>query len=93
MYTIAKKELLAPNIYALDIVAPRVARSAKPGQFVILIADEKSERVPLTISDYDIDTGTVQVVVQAMGRSTKKIVALEEGEAIKDFVGPLGNPS
>lgn len=93
MYTIAKKEVLAPNIYALDIIAPRVARSAAPGQFVILIADEKSERVPLTISDYNTETGTVQVVVQAMGRSTKKIVALEEGEAIKDFVGPLGNPS
>lgn len=93
MFEIVEKKLLAPNIYSLWVKAPRVAKSAKPGQFVIIIADEHSERVPLTISDFNIEKGTVEVVIQTMGNSTKKIVALEEGEMIKDFVGPLGIPS
>ncbi len=93
LYKIVEKEVLAPNIYSMQILAPRVAKSAKPGQFVIIISDEKGERVPLTICDYDEEKGTVQIVLQAMGSSTKKIVALEEGDYLKDFVGPLGVPS
>ena len=93
MYKIVGKEELAPNIYSMDILAPRVANSAQPGQFVIIITDESGERIPLTICDYDVEKGTVNIVVQAMGSSTKKMVALEEGEYFKDFVGPLGKPS
>ncbi len=93
MYKIVKKEILAPNIFSMDILAPRVANSAKPGQFVIVIADEKGERVPLTICDYDKEAGTVQIVVQAMGCSTKAMALYEEGQYFKDFVGPLGMPS
>jgi ferredoxin/flavodoxin---NADP+ reductase len=93
LYKIVKKEILAPNIFAMDILAPRVAKSAKPGQFVIVIADETGERVPLTICDYDAEAGTVQIVVQSMGSSTKKMAVYEEGESFQDFVGPLGVPS
>ena len=93
MYKIVEKKELAPNIYSIDVLAPRVASSAQPGQFVIVIADEEGERVPLTICDYDKDRGTVNIVIQAMGCSTKKMVSFEEGEYFKDFVGPLGKPS
>lgn len=93
MYKIVEKKELAPNIYSMDILAPRVAESAKPGQFVIVIADESGERVPLTICDYDTEKGTVNIVIQAMGCSTKKMVSYNEGEYFKDFVGPLGKPS
>ncbi len=93
MYKIVRKEILAPNIFSMDILAPRVAKSALPGQFVIIIVDEKGERLPLTICDYDEKEGTVQIVVQAMGSSTKKMAAYEEGDYFQDFVGPLGVPS
>jgi len=93
LYKIVEKKELAPNIYSMDILAPRVAESAKPGQFVIVIADESGERVPLTICDYDTEKGTVNIVIQAMGCSTKKMVSYNEGEYFKDFVGPLGKPS
>ncbi|MDR7870464.1 MAG: sulfide/dihydroorotate dehydrogenase-like FAD/NAD-binding protein [Tissierellaceae bacterium] len=93
MYEIVGKELLAPSIYSMDILAPRVAKAAQPGQFVIVIVDENGERVPLTICDFDVDKGTVTIVTQAIGKSTKKLVAKEVGEYIKDFVGPLGKPS
>lgn len=93
MYKIERKVNLAPNIYLFDVLAPRIAASAKPGQFIILIADDYAERIPLTISDYDIERGTVQIVVQASGSSTQKIVAFEEGDSFKDFVGPLGRYS
>ncbi|MFA7533485.1 MAG: sulfide/dihydroorotate dehydrogenase-like FAD/NAD-binding protein [Tissierellaceae bacterium] len=93
MYKIVKKEILAPNIFSMDILAPRVAASAKPGQFLIIIVDEKGERVPLTICDYNKDEGTVQIVVQAMGSSTKRLADMVEGDSLKDFVGPLGVPS
>lgn len=93
MYKIVEKKEIAPNIYSMDVLAPRVANSAQPGQFVIVITDESGERIPLTICDYDKDKGTVNIVIQAMGCSTKKMVALEEGDYFKDFVGPLGKPS
>ncbi|HLR35122.1 MAG TPA: sulfide/dihydroorotate dehydrogenase-like FAD/NAD-binding protein [Tissierellales bacterium] len=93
MYKIVEKEVLAPNIFSMDILAPRVAESAQPGQFVIVIADGAGERVPLTICDYDLEKGTVNIVVQPMGCSTKKLDRLEKGDYVKDFVGPLGQPS
>lgn len=93
MYKIVEKQILAPNIFSMDILAPRVAKSAKPGQFVIVIADETGERLPLTICDYDKEKGTVQIVVQSMGSSTKKLAKFEKGDSVKDFVGPLGIPS
>ena len=93
MYKIVEKEILAPNIFSMDILAPRVAKSAKPGQFVIIITDETGERLPLTICDYDEEKGTVQIVIQSMGSSTKKLALLEKGDSLREFVGPLGVPS
>lgn len=93
MFKIVKKKLLVPNIYLMDIEAPRVAKSAKPGQFVIVKTDEKGERVPLTICDYDENNGTVTIVYQAVGRSTLDMAEYEEGDSFQDFVGPLGQPS
>lgn len=93
MFEIVHKELLAPNIYSMDVLAPRVAKAALPGQFIIIIVEENGERVPLTICDSDAEKGTVTIVTQAMGASTKKLVAKEEGDFIQDFVGPLGKPS
>ena len=93
MYRIVKKSLLAPNIYLMDIEAPRVAKSCYPGQFVIVKMDEKGERIPLTICDYDREKGTVTIVFQTLGQSTKVMATYEEGEAFADFVGPLGQPS
>lgn len=93
MFKIVEKRLLADNIYLLRVEAPRVARSAKPGQFVIVRVDEQGERVPLTIADYDTESGLVTIVVQTIGVSTRKMCALEEGDSLADFVGPLGNPS
>lgn len=91
-FGIVKKERLADNIVLLDVAAPWVAGSCEPGQFVIAISGEKGERVPLTISDYDREKGTVTIVIQEIGESTKKISALNEGDFLDDFVGPLGQP-
>lgn len=93
MYKIIEKKLLAPSIFLMNIEAPRVAMSAQPGQFIILIADEKGERIPLTICDYDREKGYVTVVIQTIGNSTKELFNYEAGDYFHDFVGPLGNPS
>ncbi|NLA16075.1 MAG: sulfide/dihydroorotate dehydrogenase-like FAD/NAD-binding protein [Bacteroidales bacterium] len=93
MYDILKKRFLAPDICLMEVLAPRIASSAKPGQFLIVRVDEMGERVPLTICDYDAKTGSVTIVTQLVGASSRKICALEEGEAFKDFAGPLGLPS
>lgn len=93
MYKILKKRLLSENIYLMDIEAPRVAKSANPGQFVIVKMDEKGERIPLTICDYDAEKGSVTIVFQTLGESTKVMAEYEEGEYFLDFVGPLGIPS
>lgn len=77
----------------MDIHAPRVARSAHPGQFVIVRATKEGERVPLTISDYDVERGSVQIVVQTLGVSTRKLCEIAEGDYVEDFAGPLGRPS
>ncbi len=93
MFRIVERRELAQDIFQLTVEAPRVARSAKPGQFVIVRADEKGERIPLTISDYDAQNGTVSIVIQAIGVSTKKICRIAHGGALEDFAGPLGRPS
>ena len=93
MYKIVEKRILAPSIFLMDIEAPRVAQSAEPGQFIILIADEKGERIPLTICDYDREKGLVTIVIQTIGNSTRELCDYEAGDYFHDFVGPLGNPS
>ena len=93
MYKIVKKEMLTDIIYLLEIEAPRVAKSALPGQFVIVKNDDKGERIPLTICDYDRERGTVTIVAQAVGKSTMELMTYNEGDFINDFVGPLGMPS
>ena len=93
MYPILEKRCLAQGIWLMKILAPRVASSALPGQFVIVRADERGERIPLTIADFDKEAGTVTIVTQTIGVSTRKICALEAGDALADFAGPLGHPS
>ena len=93
MYKIVRKQFLTPSICLMEIEAPRVAASAQPGQFVIVRAREQGERIPLTICDFDASRGTVTIVTQIIGASSRMICALEEGECLTDFVGPLGRPS
>ena len=93
MFEIVQKSMLTPTICKMVVSAPRLASAAMPGQFLIIRADEKGERIPLTISDYDRKEGTVTIVTQIIGASTKKICSMEVGERFADVVGPLGNPS
>ena len=93
MYKITSKRLLTENIYLMDIEAPRVAKSAQPGQFIIIKNDDKGERIPLTIADYDREHGPVTIVFQTVGYATKELAKFEVGDYVQDFVGPLGQPS
>ncbi|NFR85310.1 MULTISPECIES: sulfide/dihydroorotate dehydrogenase-like FAD/NAD-binding protein [unclassified Clostridium] len=93
MYKIVSKRELTNNIFLMDIEAPRVAKSAKPGQFIIIKNDDKGERIPLTIADYDSKKGTVTIVFQTVGKSTKELSQYEVNDYVSDFVGPLGQPS
>ena len=93
MYKILKAEKLADKIYLMDVHAPRVASHCQPGQFVIVKMDDKGERIPLTICDYDREAGTITIVFQEVGASTIKMADLKEGDSFRDFVGPLGCPS
>ncbi len=93
MYKILKAESPAANIFMMDVEAKRVAKTCMPGQFVIVKMDEKGERVPLTICDYDREAGTVTIVFQVVGASTEKMSKLRAGDAFRDFTGPLGQPS
>ena len=93
MYPIVRKETLADNIILMDIKAPRVAKECLPGQFIIAKTDEVGERIPLTICDYDRVKETVTIVVQTIGAGTERMMSLNEGDALEDFVGPLGCPS
>ncbi|MDD7795779.1 sulfide/dihydroorotate dehydrogenase-like FAD/NAD-binding protein [Clostridium sp. 'White wine YQ'] len=93
MFKILKKRILADNLYLMDIEAPRVAKSAKPGQFVIVKLDEKGERIPLTICDYNSNANSVTIVFQTIGASTRRMAMYEEGDCFHDFLGPLGVPS
>jgi len=90
MYEIVKKTVLNPTVIKMDIKAPRVARKAEAGQFVILRVDEDGERIPLTVADYDRDAGNVTIIFQKVGASTDKLAEKNEGDFISDFVGPLG---
>lgn len=93
MYKILEKKVLAPSIFMMRILAPRVAKSAKPGQFIIIRVDEKGERIPLTVCDTDVNQGSVTIVVQTIGGSTKQMENYEAGDSFFDFVGPLGMES
>ena len=93
MYKILKAEKLADKIFLMDVHAPRVASHCQPGQFVIVKMDDKGERIPLTICDYDREAGTITIVFQEVGTSTIKMADLKEGDSFRDFVGPLGCPS
>lgn len=93
MYKIVKKKYLTSSISLMDVQAPRMAKSAMPGQFLIVRVHEKGERIPLTICDYDREKGTVTIVTQVVGASSRRICSLEEGDSFTDFAGPLGQPS
>ena len=93
MFEIVSKRVLAPNIVEMKIHAPRVAKAAQPGQFIILRTDELGERIPLTICDYDREAGTITIVTQTIGLSTEMLNSYNPGDKIADFVGPLGRPS
>lgn len=93
MYQIVKARTLAEKIFLMDVKAPRVAKACQPGEFVIVRMDEKGERIPLTICDFDREAGTVTIVVQVVGASTRRMAGFKEGDSFKDFVGPLGRPS
>lgn len=93
MYKILEAKELAANIYYMVVEAKRVAKACKPGQFVIVRTDAASERIPLTICDYDREKGTVSIVFQIVGAGTQIMSSLKEGDSFHDFVGPLGCPS
>lgn len=93
MYKIVRKEVLNPQVKLLEIEAPYVARKAEPGQFIILRVDAEGERVPLTIADFDREKGTVTIIFQEVGATTKALGLLNEGDCLQDFCGPLGIPS
>jgi len=93
MAHITEKEELAPEIKRLVLSAPEVAKKIKPGQFIILRCGEKGERFPLTVVEQDEEKGTLTIIFQEVGSSTKRLGSLEDGEEVTDIVGPLGNPS
>lgn len=93
MYSIVRSEFLNPQVKLMEIEAPRVAKKAKAGQFIILRVDEFGERIPLTIADFDRERGTVTIIFQIVGKTTMQLSELNAGDALLDFVGPLGTPS
>lgn len=93
MYKILEKKVLNPTVIQITVDAPHVARRAKAGQFIILRVDEDGERVPFTIAGSDPEKGTVTIIYQVVGASTRKLMELEEGDSLQDFAGPLGTPS
>ena len=93
MFKILEKEIFSPIIKLFVIEAPKVAKSCKAGQFIILRIHEEGERIPLTIADYDREKGTITIVFQEVGKTTTQLGQMEAGDYIKDFVGPLGEPS
>ena len=93
MYKIVKKCVLNEAVILMEIDAPFIAKKAQAGQFIIFRIDEKGERVPLTIADYDRDNGTITIIYQLVGKSTIQLSELNEGDSILDLVGPLGLPT
>lgn len=92
-YKIITKKVLNPQIFLMEIDAPLIAKKAEPGQFIILRIDEYGERVPFTVADFDREKGTVTIIVQIVGKTTKDLSSLNEGDEILDFAGPLGLPT
>ena len=93
MHRILAKQTLSPNVTRLDVHAPRIAQIRKPGQFVIVHLAENSERIPLTVADSNPAVGSITLVIQAVGKSTNELVALNAGDFIRDVAGPLGHPT
>ena len=93
MYKIIEKQILNPTVVKMTVIAPRVAKKAQAGQFIILRATENGERIPLTIADYDREKGTVAIIFQIVGATTEKLNLLNAGDYIPDFLGPLGTPT
>jgi len=93
MYEILEKKVMSETVKLMKIKAPRVAKKAQAGQFIILRIDEKGERIPLTIADYDRKMGTVTVIFMEVGKTTKQLGTLDVGDHLLNFVGPLGQPS
>ena len=93
MYKILLRQDLVPGIHLFKVAAPRVAKKAQPGQFVVIRIDEKGERIPLTVADWDRGDGTITIVFMEVGTTTARLARLKAGEAIADFVGPLGLPT
>ncbi len=93
LFKIVRKEVLNPNVTLMEIEAPFVAKKVKAGQFIILRIDEYGERLPLTVAGYDREKGTVTIIFQLVGMTTKALAELNEGDYLKDFVGPLGKPT
>ncbi|MDK2919939.1 MAG: ferredoxin/flavodoxin---NADP+ reductase, partial [Candidatus Petromonas sp.] len=93
MYKILTQEKIGENLNLLEIEVPQIAKKAKAGQFVIVRIAEKGERIPLTIADYDRDQGTITLIFQEVGRTTKRMGKLQTGDALLDLVGPLGEPT
>ena len=90
MYRIVQKKILNPQVKLMVVEAPAVAKKARPGQFIILRVHDEGERIPLTIAGFDRAAGTITIVFQEVGRTTRALGQLEEGDSILDFVGPLG---
>ena len=92
-YRIVKKEVYSPVTYMWEVEAPDVAQAAQPGHFLMVRVDEEGERIPLTVADFDRQRGTVTVVIQAVGKSTRQMMRLEAGDRLRDVIGPLGEAS
>ena len=93
MYEIVYKKVLDPYVTLMDIKAPFVAKKAEAGQFIILRTDSEGERIPLTVAGYNRDAGTVRIIFQTVGATTKKLAEMSEGDSLSDFAGPLGVPT
>jgi len=93
MAKILQRVRLVPNVHLLEVQAPEIARKCAPGQFVMVMPDERGERIPLTIADWDIEKGSITCVFLAVGTSTRKLALLQAGDEVPVFVGPLGKPS
>jgi len=93
VYRIVLRQDLVPNIHLFKIAAPNVAKKARAGQFVVIRIDERGERIPLTIADWNREEGSVTVVFMEVGTTTHRLAVLREGDGIANFIGPLGKPT
>lgn len=92
-YKIVEKKMLNPTVFLMEVEAPLVAKKAEPGQFIILRIDEFGERVPFTVADFDREKGTITIIVQIVGKTTRDLAELNTGDELLDFAGPLGMPT